>query len=150
MTPEGEILFKYAESILTSYNKMQEELANSINKNKFISIEAVESLGLTILPMAISRLKKRFSSYTINLNSVECCSKSNLLNNLCDIFICYSKPQNIHGLTSKLIGSDEILLVADRSFPLNSIKKENLINIPLILSSDKNCLKSLNFTRHRI
>ena len=51
LTPEGEIVFKYTESILNSYNKMQEELLNSINKEKFISIESVESIGLTILPM---------------------------------------------------------------------------------------------------
>ena len=31
LTSEGEILFKYAESILNSYNKMQEELLNSKN-----------------------------------------------------------------------------------------------------------------------
>lgn len=143
LTSEGEILFKYAESILTSYDKMQEELLNSINKKKYVSIESVESIGLTILPMAISRLKKHFASYTINLNTIDCCSKSNLLNNLCDIFICYSEPEKTSGLTTKLIGSDEILLVADRKFSINSIKKEEIFDIPLIFASDKNCLKSL-------
>lgn len=143
LTPEGEILFKYAELILTSYNKMQEELLNSINKKKYISIESVESIGLTILPMAISRLKKHFSSHTINLNTTDCCAKSNLVNNLCDIFICYNKPENIQGLTTKLIGTDEIILVADKSFAFNSINKKQIFDIPLIFTSDKNCLKSL-------
>lgn len=142
LTSEGEILFKYAESILTSYNKMQDELLNSINNKKYISIESVESIGLTVLPMTISRLKKNFSSYTINLNTIDCCSKSSLVNNSCDIFICYGEHENIPGLTTKLIGTDEILLVADKSFPINSIKKDQLYDIPLILSSDKNCLKS--------
>lgn len=143
LTHEGEILFKYTESILISYNKMQEELLNSINNKKNIYIEAVESIGLTVLPMAISRLKKHFSSYTINLNTVDCCSNSNLLNNLCDIFICYTKPEKSNGITSKLIANDEIILVADRNFPVNTLKKEEIFNIPLILSSDKNCLKTL-------
>ena len=87
LTPEGEIVFKYTESILNSYNKMQEELLNSINKEKFISIESVESIGLTILPMTISKLKKQFPSHTISLKNVDCCSKVSLLKNLCDIFI---------------------------------------------------------------
>ncbi|MBE6054334.1 MAG: LysR family transcriptional regulator [Clostridium sartagoforme] len=143
LTSEGEILFKYAESILSSYNKMQEELINSINKKKHISIDSVESIGLTILPMAIYRLKKLFSTHTINLNTLDCCSKSTLVNNMCDILICYSKPDNIHGLTTKLIGNDKILLVADKSFPINSIKKEDIFDIPLIFPTNKNCLKSL-------
>lgn len=143
LTSEGEILFKYAESILSSYNKMQEELLNSVNKKKYVSIEAVESIGLTLLPMAISKLKKNFSSYTINLNTIDCCSKANLSSNLCDIFICYTKPENANGLTTKLIGYDEILLVAGKNFQVPSIKKDDIFDLPLILSSDKTCLKTL-------
>lgn len=143
LTSEGEILFKYAESILSSYNKMQEELLNSVNKKKYVSIEAVESIGLTLLPMAISKLKKNFSSYTINLNTIDCCSKANLSSNLCDIFICYTKPENANGLTTKLIGYDEILLVAGKNFQVPSIKKDDIFDLPLILSSDKTCLKNL-------
>ena len=143
LTSEGEILFKYAESILSSYNKMQEELLNSVNKKKYVSIESVESIGLTLLPMAISKLKKNFSSYTINLNTIDCCSKANLSSNLCDIFICYTKPENANGLTTKLIGYDEILLVAGKNFQVPSIKKDDIFDLPLILSSDKTCLKTL-------
>lgn len=143
LTPEGEILFKYSESILSSYNKMQEELLNSINKIKLISIESVESIGLTILPTAILKMKKLFPSHTINLNTIDCCSKSSLLNNLCDVSICYSKIENTSGVVTKLLGNDEILLVADKSFPLNNIKKEQIFELPLILTSNKNCLKKL-------
>lgn len=145
LTPEGEIVFKYTESILNSYNKMQEELLNSINKEKYISIEAVESIGLTILPMAISKLKKHFSSHTISLKNVDCCSKVSLLNNLCDIFICYNEPKNISNVVSKLIGTDQIILVADKSFPINSIKKEQIFELPLIFTSNKSCLRNKIF-----
>lgn len=145
LTPEGEIVFKYTESILNSYNKMQEEILNSLNKEKYISIESVESIGLTILPMAISKLKKQFSSHTISLKNVDCCSKLSLTNNLCDIFICYNKPENISGIVSKLIGTDKIILVADKTFPFNSIKKEQIFELPLIFTSNKSCLKNQLF-----
>ena len=145
LTPEGEIVFKYTESILNSYNQMQEELLNSINKEKYISIESVESIGLTILPMAISKLKKHFSSHTISLKNVDCCSKVSLLNNLCDIFICYNEPKNISNVVSKLIGTDQIILVADKSFPINSIKKEQIFELPLIFTSNKSCLRNKIF-----
>ena len=145
LTPEGEIVFKYTESILNSYNKMQEELLNSINKEKNISIESVESIGLTILPMAISKLKKQFPLHTINLKNVDCCSNLSLTNNLCDIFLCYKKPENNSGIVSKLIGMDKLILVADRTFPLDRIKKEQLFELPLIFTSNKSCLRNKLF-----
>ena len=141
LTPEGEILFKYSETILNAYNKMQEELYHSINQKKFISIEAVESIGQTILPIAISKLKKVYDSHTININNIDCCSHTNLLNNVRDIFICYHKPESNNGIISKALGNDEIFLVADKSFPINTIHKNEILNLPLILASDKKCLK---------
>lgn len=141
LTPEGEILFKYCETILNTYNKMQEELLNSINKKKYISIEAVESISLTILPVTVSKLKKLYNSYTINLNTIECCSNVNLLNNICDIYICYKKTEEHEEIITKQIGLDEIVLVGDINFPMNSIKKEQLFDLPLIFTSDKNCLR---------
>ncbi|MCR1951722.1 LysR family transcriptional regulator [Clostridium sp. DSM 100503] len=141
LTPEGEILFKYCESILSAYNKMQEELLNSINKKKYISIEAVESISLTILPVIISKLKKVYSSYTINLNTIECCTNTNLLNNICDIYICYKKPEEHEGIVTKQIGSDEIVFISDANFPINTITKDQLFDLPIIFTSDETCLK---------
>lgn len=141
LTPQGEILFKYCESILSAYNKMQEELLNSVNKKKYISIEAVESISLTILPVIISKLKKVYNSYTINLNTIECCTNTNLINNICDIYICYKKPEDHEGIITKEIGLDEIVLISDVNFPINSIKKDQLFDLPIIFSSDKTCLK---------
>lgn len=141
LTPEGEILFKYCESILSAYNKMQEELLNSVNKKKYISIEAVESISLTILPVIVSKLKKVYNSYTINLNTIECCTNTNLINNICDIYICYRKPEDHEGIITKEIGLDEIVLISDVNFTINSIKKDQLFDLPIIFPSDKTCLK---------
>ena len=143
LTPEGEILFKYSESILSTYNKMQKELLSSIHRKKLISIEAVESIGLTILPMAISKLKKLFTSHSISLNTINCCSNSNLLSDLCDISIRYSKPENAPGIVTKLIGTDEILLVANKSITLDTVTKDEVFELPLIFISNDNCLKPL-------
>lgn len=141
LTPEGEILFKYCESILSAYNKMQEEILNSVHEKKLISIEAVESISSTILPIIVSKLKKAYNSYTINLNTIESCSNMNLLNNICDIYICYKKPEEHVGVVTKQIGTDEIVLISDISFPFNTINKEQLFDLPLIFTSDKICLK---------
>lgn len=153
LTPEGSILFKYSETILNTYGKMQEELIFSINKRKLIYIEAIESLTLTILPIAISKLSNNFSSQKINLNIINNSSNENLLNNISDILITYLKPENDDNLIDNLIGYDDIVLVTSKNSKIDKISKEDLINLPLIFISDKNNLrnsifKALNFEKN--
>lgn len=142
LTQEGEILFKYSESILNLYNKMQEEMLNSINQKKYISINCTESISSTILPMTISQIKEILDFYTINLNTINS-SNINLNYELYDIFICYNTPSNSTNLISKIIGYDEIFLVGNKNFHLNKIKKEELLSLPLILTSNESYLNEL-------
>lgn len=142
LTPEGNILFKYSETILNTYEKMQEELIYSINKRKLIYIEAIESLTLTILPIAISKLSKNYLSQKININIINNLSNENLLNNISDILITYLKPGNDENLINNLIGYDDIVLVASKDSKIDKINKKDLLHLPLILISDKNNLKN--------
>ncbi|GAB6169190.1 LysR family transcriptional regulator [Clostridium carnis] len=142
LTPEGDILFKHTETIINTYNKMLEELSSLSKKKNYISIEAVESISSSILPYSISKLKKIYNYYTINLNTIDCCSNINLLNNICDIHICYKKPEEHTGLITKELGIDELLLVSNINFPNNSITKDELLSTPLIITSDKECLRN--------
>ena len=153
LTPEGTILLKYSETILNTYEKMQEELIFSINKRKLIYIEAIESLTLTILPIAISKLSDNFSSQKTNLNIINNSSNENLLNNISDILITYLKPKNDDNLIDNLIGYDDIVLVTSKNSKIDKISKEDLIDLPLIFISAKNysrnsIFKELNFEKN--
>lgn len=145
LTPEGNILFKYSETILNTYGKMQEELIDSINKRKLIYIEAIESLTLTILPIAISKLSKNFLTQKINLTIINNLSNDNLLNNISDILITYSKSGKDENLINNLIGYDDIVLVTSNNSKVNQITKDDLLNLPLIFISDKNNLRNSIF-----
>lgn len=145
LTPEGNILLKYSETILNTYEKMQEELIYSINKRKLIYIEAIESLTLTILPIAISKLNKKFSSQKININIINDLSKENLLNNISDILITYLIFEKNENLINNLIGYDNILLVTSKNSKVDKISKEDLLQLPLIFISDKNNLRNSIF-----
>lgn len=149
LTQEGEILFKYSESILNLYNKMQEELLNSINQKKYISIKATESISNTILPMAISKIKESYDSYTINLNTINS-SNIDLNNEFFDIFISYNVPSNENGIVSKILGNDEVFLISNKNFPLDKIKKEDLLNLPLIFTSNRSELKKILFSEFNL
>ena len=90
LTHEGEILYKYSETIINSYEKMQEELYSSQNEKKLAYIESIESLSLNILPSVLFKLKNKFTNYNISLVSNED-SSQNLINNLADISLSYKK-----------------------------------------------------------
>lgn len=140
LTNEGELLLKYSETIISTYNKMIEDI-NSLNQQKnLVTIESVESLSTTILPNVISSIKSANPNYTVNLNTTNNFCTSNLLNNICDITITYKKANDNDEIISKKLGKDKILLVSDESYALNSITKKDFLYLPFILSVDKYCL----------
>lgn len=141
LTSEGDILFKYSKSILSSYNTMQQELLALLNEKRYISIQAIESISITVLPNIISDFKKIRSSYTVNINTLDCCSNIDLTNNICDIYICHKKLDHIEKIITSKIGVDEIILVSNTGFPINFVKKSELLDLPLIFPSAKECLK---------
>ena len=143
LTPEGEILFKHCETIINTYQKMEDELSSSILQKNYISIEAIESISSTFLPIAILKLKNSFNDYTINLTSLHCCAANNLLNSICDIYLCYKKPDDYEDLIINQLGNDPIVLVADSSFYKNSLSLEELSTVPFIATSEKKCLNLL-------
>lgn len=143
LTAEGEILFKHCETILNTYNKMENELISSNFKKNHISIEGIESISSTFLPIAITKLKSSFPDYTINLKSLHCCTSSNLINNICDIYLCYKRPEDYEGLIINELGNESIVLVSHSSFKKNSLTLEDLLTTPFIETSAKKCLNLL-------
>lgn len=143
LTPEGEILFKHCETIINTYQKMEDDLSSSVLKKNYLSIEAIESISSTFLPIAISKLKNSFPDYMINLTSLYSCSSTNLLNNICDIYLCYKKPDDYEGLIINQLGNDSIVLVADSSFHKNSLTLEEFSTVPFIETCEKDSLNLL-------
>ena len=143
LTPEGEILFKHCKTIIDTYAKLKDELFSSSLKKNYISIEAIESISSTILPIAMSKLKNTFEDCTINLKSLHCCKSANIFNNICDIYISYERPHDYDGLIINKLGNDDIVLVADSSFYKNSLTLDELLITPFIETSPKKCINKL-------
>lgn len=145
LTPEGNILFKYSETILSAYKRMQEELIDSNYKRQLIYIESIEPLTLSILPIAISKLNKIYSYKKVNISKINNLSNENLLNNISDILITYLKPGKEENLITNLIGYDDIVLVASKNSKIDKITKDDIIDLPLIFTSDKNTIENIIF-----
>lgn len=135
LTSEGEILFKYSETIISILNRMRQELYNSINEKKSVNIDCIEPLSYKILSSTLPKLKNKFPTYKMNLNII---SDSHI--NKGDISLSYKKPLKEEGIITKLIGYDEIILIANINFNKDSISIEELFELPLILIDDKNTL----------
>lgn len=143
LTAEGEILFKHCETIMSTYEKLTDEILSCSLEKNYISIEAIESIASTLLPTAISKLKNNFADYTINLSAVYHGTSANLLNNISDIYICYKRPNDFEGLIINQLGHDDIVLVADSSFYKSSLTIDELLLTPFIETSPKKCLNLL-------
>lgn len=138
LTDEGEILFRYSESIIGTVNRLHQELFNSINEKKSVNIDCIEPLSYKILPSTLPKLKNKFPTYKINLNATQ---DSHI--NKGDVSLSYKKPPKENGMITKLIGYDEIILISNINFSKDSISRDQLLELPLILIDDKN---SLDFT----
>lgn len=98
---------------------------------------------MEVLPAALSKFKKIHSSYKINLNTLDCCSNVDLNTNAFDINISYAKLEHNEKIINTQIGTEEVILISDIDFPINSIKKQQLFDLPLIFPSDKKWLNHL-------
>jgi len=69
LTPSGEIVLKYSNNIIKSFEKMTDELKSfDANKNKLI-VSGTWSLAAYSLPCMLYKIKKRFPKYIYELEA---------------------------------------------------------------------------------
>lgn len=145
LTPEGEILFTHAKSIINSYNKLIKDINNLKLEKKYLSIDAIESLASTIMPSILKKFTKAFNYDNIILHTVDSFSPLNLTKHICDLYIGYINPMDLDNWTTYKIGEEEFILIAHKSFPKDSITSNEILKIPIINRSNKPLIKySLN------
>lgn len=137
LTEMGNIVFKYSDNIIRTYNKMLEEMNNHENGDQNIQIEACWPLALYALPCTLYDMKKKFQmhNYILKSNSANAIEQ-NILNNISDIGFIYGKPKD-ESLVSLEIGHDDIVLVAPYMMGISDeISIKDLYEYPLIMLED--------------
>ena len=74
-----------------------------------------QNMDITLIPSAVSKIKKSFPNHIIKITSSED-NSNNIIHNISDINISYSNYNNINSIVSKEIYSDRIVFVADSTF----------------------------------
>ncbi|MGG7176959.1 LysR family transcriptional regulator [Clostridium paraputrificum] len=142
LTKEGEIVFNHCEVILSTYNKMIEELEHTNTKNNLITIDGLDIITSTIIPMAIGKVKRFFPKYILKIISSEF-SYNNILNSISDINISYTQYHDSSTIITKELCNDRLVFISDISFKKDKLTLEDFLSTPFIMVNDKLNLKRL-------
>lgn len=137
LTEVGNIVLKYSDNIIRTYNKMIEEMGNFDRNTQNLLIEACWPIATYALPCTLYDMKKRFEKHNYILKSNSSSGiEQNISNNISDLGFIYGKPKD-DALVYFEIGHDDIVLVAPMSMKVgSSISVKELFNYPLIMLED--------------
>lgn len=136
LTKEGKVVYDHCEVILNTYNKMIEELESINSNNNLITIDGTDILTSTLIPMAIGKIKKSFPKYILKLISSEF-SPNNILNNISDINISYSKYDESTSIITKELYKDEFVFVSNSNFSKDSLSLDEFLSTPFVMVDNK-------------
>lgn len=134
LTKMGEVVYEYADNILKTYQKMQNELTCLENNQCHVIINSTWAISNYSIPCLLVEVKKQHPNFNYELRSNRSEDIiSNVENNLVDFGIIYGNP-NSDQLKSVHFGNEGIVLVANKDFEIpekitvNELLNYNLIN----------------------
>lgn len=138
LTDKGQIVYKYADSIVRTYDALIDHLREDEQNIHGIRIEANWSIANYSMPCVMYKMKNKFPNNNYQLNSNEADKiEENLINGITDFGVIYGKPTNKE-LSYFKIGLDRLVLVSSPDYKIpESIQAKELIAHPFILLSDK-------------
>lgn len=149
LTKEGQIVYSHFEAILNTYNKLLEELENLTNDNNLVTIDGVDIVTSTIIPMNISKIYKFFPKYKIKIISSEC-NSNNLLHNAADINISYCHYHDSNSIITKELCQDKLVFLASNQFKRNELSIDEFLKTPFVMINDTLNIKRLLSKRLQI
>lgn len=147
LTSAGEIIFQFAESMLSIEDNLQKKLSELKDINSKLLISCCKNLGEHIMPCSIYTFKEIHNNIDI---SMEIDNSSNVLKKLINletnIGIIQGKPEDSKNLELIPLMADKLVLVGGKESNLSSINISNIETLPLIVrefgSSNKKLLES--------
>lgn len=133
LTEWGNIVLKYSDNIIRTYNKMMDELKNQGN-NQEIKIEAAWTIATYCLPCALYKMKEKYPSHNYDLvSSSPEKIEQDVLNDICDIGFANVKPSN-QSLSCCEVINEKVVLAALPNYDIpEEINLKEILNYPLIV-----------------
>lgn len=134
LTPSGEIVLKYSNNIIKSFDKMNDELKSfDVNKNK-LTVSGTWSLAAYSLPCMLYKIKKRFPEYIYELEAKTVEEIIHDINEDLSDFGFVDSIDEESDLVYHKMGQEKIVLIAKADYKIpESITLKELINVELIM-----------------
>lgn len=142
LTKEGQTVYTHCESILNTYSKMLEELDSVHNDNSLVTIDGIDIVTSTLLPLTINKLTRFFPKYKFKVISSEC-NSNNIIHNVADINISYNHYHDSNEIITKELCSDSLIFIASPQFKKDKLTLDEFFKTSLILVNDKLNIKRL-------
>jgi len=147
LTATGNLVYKFAENILRTYDEMMLELSKEDIENRIIKINATSSIADYSLPCTLIRANDVYPEhkYELTSNFTEEIV-TNVSNNICDVgFYCDTGVElKIKESVVTKVGVNNIVLIAnnDGAFP-DKMNVDDLLNACLITFTGKNNISDI-------
>lgn len=145
LTESGEIVLKYADNMIRTYNKMLADLNNQ--KSKEIKIEGEHTIATYCLPCAILNMQFKFPSHEYNLIAASSAKiEQDVLSDICEIGFT-TRPVKAKSLNSQEVINEKVVLISPPAFnlPEKLSLKEVIEHKFVILKED--CIIKENFKK---
>lgn len=140
LTSAGEMVLKYADNIIRTYDKMLTGLKKE--QEKEIKIEADVTIATYCLPCVLMKIKKDFPTHNYNLISGSSDQiEEDLLNDICEIGFITRDSQE-EDLVSQKITEEKIVLISPKEYDIKEkIELKEVLNLPLIILREEYIIK---------
>lgn len=133
LTEMGEIVLKYSENIINTYNKMLSELEHGNEDTNTVHMEACPSISNYALPCSLYIIKEKFPSHKYELiTNISSKIKDNVTNDISDLGFVYKKS-NDPNLNYHRVGANKFVLVSSYYYNIpKEITVDEMIEYPMI------------------
>lgn len=143
LTEAGEIVLKYADNIIRTYNKMLSDLNDQ--ESREIKIEGEHTIATYCLPCAILNLQFKFPNHKYNLVSADSDKiEQDVLSDICEVGFT-TRPAQAENLHSEKIINEKVVLISPPAFDLpEKVELEEILDYKFVVLKE-DCIIKENF-----
>lgn len=136
LTPVGEVVYRNAVKLTTSYEQMLQEISETQDKNRTLRIIATPVVYSYALPCTLYHVKKKFPTYTLEIGTMDSQKVEDTISQgFFDIGFIVGKPKN-DKILSKKVFSGKVYLVAGDTLDIpDQITRDDIYKYPLLMFS---------------
>jgi len=143
LTKSGEIVLKYADNIIRTYNKMLSDLNEQ--ESREIKIEGEHTIATYCLPCAILNMQFKFPNHKYNLVSASSDKiEQDVLSDICEIGFT-THPAQAENLHSEEVINEKVVLISPPAFDLpEKVELQEVLDYKFVILKE-DCIIKENF-----